>query len=67
MSLFVNRIQGISPALNVNKIAPLREATSQSRFVQNAVSSPYSLTHPRANDMEGIKASAVANRLDILA
>ena len=67
MSLFVNRIQAINPALQAQQVQPVRNNIYQPGFVKNAVSSPYNLNHPKTNDMEGIKASAVANRLDILA
>lgn len=67
MSLFVNKIQGLNAAYSAGNVNYNYNTQTKPRFVQQAVSSPYSLTHPRTNDMEGIKASPVANVLDILA
>lgn len=63
MSL-INRMQGVNSAYNASLYA--QRTNYQPKFVQSAVSSPYNLSHPRVADIEGIKASPAANKLDFL-
>lgn len=64
MSL-IDRTQAIRTSYNAGLYS--QNTNYQPKFVQTAVSSPYTLSHPRAADTEGIKASPLAKNLDILA